>query len=111
MNDIARPLLSMTEDAASATATKLSVQSAPLTAADPHGNASDRGAGLSLTWRRLDGLASAATLGMILVSPRTALLMAGMLGPRIPPSAPASSSPSAAVRRPVDEGERPIANR
>lgn len=111
MNDIARPLLSMTDDAASTTATKLSVQSVPRAAADLPENASDRGAGLSLTWRRLDGLASAATLGMILVSPRAALLMAGMLGPRIPPSAPAISSPNAAMRKQVDEGERPIADR
>ena len=53
---------------------------------------------ISLTWRRLDRLAAAATLGIVLVSPQTALQMARMLGPRIPASGRAPSSPTATTR-------------
>lgn len=57
-------------------------------------------AGIRLTWRRLDRLESAATLGMVLATPRTALLMARTLGPRIPPLAPPRSRSAQATRRP-----------
>jgi hypothetical protein len=90
MNDIGQPLLSTPADAAPATATKLAVPSLPRKVADPPVTADDRG--IRLTWRRLDRLASAATLGMVLVSPRTTLLMARILGPRIPPSGSTSAS-------------------
>jgi hypothetical protein len=93
MNDIGQPLLSTPADAAPATATKLAVPSLPRKVADPPVTADDRG--IRLTWRRLDRLASAATLGMVLVSPRTTLLMARILGPRIPPSGSTSASASA----------------
>jgi hypothetical protein len=75
MKDIARLPLSRIDDAASA--------------------------GIRLRWRRLDRLESAATLGLVLASPRTALLMARTFGPRIPPLAPARSRPAPATRRPV----------
>jgi hypothetical protein len=97
MNDIARQPLTTVDDAASAVCTKPVLQSVGGRVADPPSTAADRG--VRLTWRKLDRVASAATLGMVLVSPRTALLMARMLGPRIPPSAPASPSSSAATRR------------
>ena len=89
MNDIARAPLSATDDAPSFTPTALTVQSPPRRASDLGETADHRG--ISLTWPRLDRLATAATLGMVLVSPQTALLTARMLGPRIPPSAPADS--------------------
>jgi hypothetical protein len=54
---------------------------------------------VALTWRRLDRLASAATLGMILASPRAALLVDRTLGPRIPSSAAVRSSPCTEMRR------------
>ena len=54
---------------------------------------------ISLTWRRLDRLAAAATLGIVLVSPQTALITTRMLGSRIPAFGRAPSSPSAATRQ------------
>jgi len=99
MNDIARPLLSMTNDEDSAPSAKLEVQSTPRSAADHPGAADDRGRRLTVPWRRLPQPESAAALGMILASPRTALLMAQRLGRRIPPSASARSMTSAATRR------------
>jgi hypothetical protein len=98
MNDIASPPLSTTSATASATPRTLTAQSLPRRVADLSGTGSDRG--VRLTWRRLDRLASAATLGVILASPRTALLTARMLGPRMPPPAPARANASAATRRP-----------
>jgi len=87
MNDIGRPPLFTTSAAASPTPTALSVQSRPRRVADVPGTASERG--IRLTWRRLDRLSSAVTLGVILASPRSALLIDRTLGPRIPPLAPA----------------------
>jgi hypothetical protein len=99
MNDIARAPLSTTDDAPSATPTALTVQSPPRRVSDLRETADHRG--ISLTWLRLDRLATAATLGIVLVAPQTALLLARMLGPRIPPSAPADSGSgfSTATRR------------
>jgi hypothetical protein len=98
MNDIARPTLSTTDDAASRPRPTLTVQSPAQRVVDPPGTIDEPRVGV--TWRRLDRFATAATLGMVLVSPQTALLMARMLGPRIPPSsAPPRSSRDAATRR------------
>jgi hypothetical protein len=60
---------------------------------DDQPSAADR-PGIRLTWRKLDRLESAATLGMILASPRSALVMLDRLGSRIPPSS------ATAVRHP-----------
>jgi len=97
MKDIARPPLFPTSAAASTTPTALPVQSLPRRVADPSGTASERG--IELTWRRLDRLSAAATLGVILASPRTALLIDRTLGPRIPLSAPARSRVRTATSR------------
>jgi hypothetical protein len=97
MNDTARPPLYSTSAAALAAPATLPVQSLPRRVADLPGAANERG--IRLPWRRLDQLASAATLGLILASPQTALQMARTLGPRIPPSAPARSRASAATPR------------
>jgi hypothetical protein len=53
--------------------------------------------GIHLTWRKLDRLESAATLGMILASPRSALVMLDRLGSRIPPSTDTAVPPPKAV--------------
>jgi hypothetical protein len=98
MNDTARPPLFTTSAAPSAAPPALTVQSLPRRVADPPGAANERG--VRLAWRRLVRLASATTLGVILASPRTALLITSMLGPRIPLSAPGRSRASAATRRP-----------
>jgi hypothetical protein len=42
--------------------------------------------GIRLKWRTLDRLEAAATLGIILAAPRSALLVLDRLGSRIPPS-------------------------
>jgi hypothetical protein len=55
---------------------------------------------IRLTWRRLDRLASAAALGMVLASPRSALLTVEMLRPRIqPPTSTTSTHAGTNVRR------------
>jgi len=90
MNDIARPNSSLTGDAPSGAPAALTLKSVTRRVADPPVSIDDRG--VRLTWRRLDRVATAATLGMVLVSPQTALLMARMLGPRIPPTTGARSS-------------------
>ena len=97
MNDIARPLLLPTSAAASPTPTALSVQSMSRRVADSSGIEPERG--IRLTWRRLDRLAAVATLGVILASPRTALLIDRTLGPRVLPLAPARLRVSTAAPR------------
>jgi hypothetical protein len=97
MNDTARSPLFSTSAAASATPTTLPVQPLPRRVADLPGAASEPG--IRVPWRRLDRLASAATLGLILASPETALQVARTLGPRIPSLAPAPSHARAATPR------------
>jgi hypothetical protein len=98
MNHITRPPLSTTDDAASATRTKPTVQSLPRLVADLRGTANDPG--VRLPRRTLDRLNSAATLGLIFVAPRSALLVARVLGPRILPSTSTSvGQASPATRR------------
>jgi hypothetical protein len=98
MNDIASPPLSTTSATSSTSLSRLTARSLPRRVADLSGTASDEG--VRLTWRRLDRLTSAATLGVILASPRTALLTARELGPRIPPLAPTGPHTGAETRRP-----------
>jgi hypothetical protein len=54
---------------------------------------------IRLTWQRLDRLASAAALGLVLAAPRSALLTVEMLRPEIQPT---SSTP----RRPAEAHTR-----
>jgi len=82
MKDIARLPVSTTGHASSAGAMNLTSPPSPGGVTDPAASAGDHG--IRLPWRRLDRLASAATLEVVLVSPRTALLIEQMLGPRIP---------------------------
>jgi hypothetical protein len=97
MNQITRPPLSTTNDAASATLTKPAVQSLARGVDDLRGTVVGRAD--RLTRRSLDRLASVATLGMILASPRSALLMDQLLGPRTQPSTSTTvSHPSPATR-------------
>ena len=42
--------------------------------------------GMRLKWRTLDHLEAAATLGIILAAPRSALLVLDRLGSRVPPA-------------------------
>jgi len=60
--------------------------------------------GVAVTWHRLDRLASAAALGVVLASPQAALLMVRVLGPPSPRSTPTSSTPTpAATQAPEQE--------
>ena len=103
MNDIERPPRSTTHDAAPASSLGLTLRSLPpRSAADPRGTTADHG--IRLTWRKLDRLAAAATLGVILASPRTALLIDQIVGSRIPASIPVRSSYIASSHR--KEGPR-----
>ena len=97
MNDIARASLSTTDDMRSDPTRTRTVQSQSRRVSVPARTGDNHR--ISLTWRRLDQLAAAATLGIVLVSPQTALLTARMLGPRIPASGRARSSPDAATRQ------------
>jgi hypothetical protein len=97
MNHISRPPLSTNRSAASLTRTKPTIQSLPVRVPDQAASADDQG--VRLTWRRLDRLASAVTLGMVLASPRSALLTIEMLGPRIPPSSPTSTTHAGTAMR------------
>jgi hypothetical protein len=97
MNDIARASLSTTDDTRLGPPRTRTVQSQPRRV--PELARTDDDHRISLTWRRLDRLAAAATLGMVLVSPQTALLTARMLGPRIPASGRAPSSPTATTHQ------------
>jgi hypothetical protein len=97
MNDIARSNSPSTGDPPSDAPATLAVKFSTRRLADPPVSIDDRV--VRLTWRRLDRVATAATLGMVLVAPQTALLMARMLGPRIPPTAAASSSATTSTRR------------
>jgi hypothetical protein len=54
---------------------------------------------IHLTWRRLDRFASAAALGVVLASPRSALLTVEMLRPRVQPT-------TSTTRRPADAHTR-----
>jgi hypothetical protein len=98
MHAIARPPLPRTNGAASPASTMFSVQTPPGAPAEVSGTADDRP--VRLTWRRLDRLASAAALGIVLASPRSALLVAQALVPQVPPSSsPSASDPVAAADR------------
>ena len=98
MNDIARPLLLPTSATAAPTPAALPVQSPPRRVADLPG--AEREPDIGLTWRRLDRLSAAARLGVILASPRTALLIDQTLGSRIPATAPGRSRLNTARQRP-----------
>jgi hypothetical protein len=98
MNDITRPALLATDDAASPTRMKPVVQSLPRPVMDPPGSTDIRD--VRLTRRTLDRLDSVVALGLILVAPRSALVLARLLGPRIPPLTSTSvGRRSAATRR------------
>jgi len=97
MNHITRQPRSTNSIAASATR-PTSIHARGSRAGDLPGTADDQG--IRLTWRRLDRMASARTLAMVLASPRSALLMLDLLGPRIPPSTPLpTDGASMAARR------------
>lgn len=83
MNDTGQPPHSTTRSSAQAIRTNPERPSAahPI----PHEPTADD-QGVLLAWRRLDRLASAATLGVVLASPRTALLTVEFLKPRDQPS-------------------------
>jgi len=98
MNDIARTPRSRTNGAALPAPIRNIIQGPP--AADTTPPVSDDDGLIHLKWRRLDQLEAAATLGLILVAPRSALLAASLLGHQVPPTtAPSAKDPLAADHR------------
>jgi hypothetical protein len=98
MNHTIRSALPTTDHAPPATRTKPTVQSLLRWVTDHLATANDRS--IRLTWQRLDRSTSVATLGLILVDPRTALEVARALGPRSRLDLEIYQPPSAATRGP-----------